>query len=273
MEIAFRWPHTREELSGLAAIAAQNHHRVIVLGGDGTLLDAVNAIAGTQSELGLIPAGDANDVAAALGLPQDPFLAAEIAVHGGARPIDLVRARLDAGCHRLFVGVGGAGLDAQAARLAATRFRRLPGIWRYVAGALVALARTSPFALSAEFDGQILQCGAILAVAANAPAYGGGIRIAPHARMDDGWLDAVVLENLNWRQVLRILPSLLRSGDTSKLKLRHYRARHIHLDCWPLVDFHGDGEFLGRTPAELEVLPGALRIVCPPDSTCPASSD
>jgi diacylglycerol kinase (ATP) len=260
----FFWPQSREEMrEWVAAAAAGGHQRLVIVGGDGTLVDVLNAVSGGGVELGLVPAGDANDVARALGLPRDPLAAAQLLTRWATRAVDLVRARLAGGREHLYLGAGGAGLDAEAARLAASRFRLLPGVCRYLAGALLALGGFQPFELEASFDDRHYCGRAVLAAVANAPAYGGGIRIAPEARIDDGWLDAVVLEDLGWFRALAALPALLHSGEIRGLKLYRFRARRVSLVSEPPVMFHGDGELLGPIPVELEVLPGAQRIVCP----------
>ncbi len=244
--------------------SAGGQRRLVVLGGDGTLFDVVNQIQGLGIELGLVPAGDANDVAAAIGLPRDPLAAAELLLEWSARPIDLIRVRTAEGHGRVYVGAGGAGLDAEAARLAAGRFRWLPGVWKYLAGALVAFGRSERFEVRLEFEEDSWRGSVFLVAVANAPAYGAGIRIAPEARLDDGWLDVALAEDLNWRQVLRALPSLARSGDTGGLNLRRFRARRVRIETAFPIAFHGDGEPLGSTPLDAEVLPGALRMVSPP---------
>jgi diacylglycerol kinase (ATP) len=262
--VEFFWPSSREELRDITARAAgTGRRRLVVVGGDGTLLDVVSRIHGRGIELGLIPAGDANDVAAAVGLPREPLAAAELLLEWNVRPIDLVRVRTAQGQEEVYVGAGGAGLDAEAARLAAETFRWLPGIWRYVAGALVALGRGGSFTANLVFDGQSWQGSAFLVAVANAPAYGGGIRIAPEACLDDGWLDLTLIEDLSWWRVLRALPALVSRGEIRGLKLRRFRAREVRIDTVPSVSFHGDGEQLCSTPLEAEVLPGALRLVCP----------
>ncbi|HEV2385705.1 MAG TPA: diacylglycerol kinase family protein [Candidatus Acidoferrales bacterium] len=259
----FFWPESASALQRLAAeAAAQECRRLVVVGGDGTLLEAINGAFGSGIELGVIPAGDANDVAASLGLPRDPFAAAELLGEWVTRPIDLVKARFGNGRERLFAGIGGAGLDAEAARLAGSRFRRLPRIWRYLAGALAAFCRFQPFEFEGQFDDQTYQGRAFLAVVANTPAYGGGIRIAPAAKMDDGWLDAAIIAELDWRRVIQALPSIARSGDIGSLHPLRYRARHVRLASVRPIPFHGDGDLLGVTPVEFDVLPAALRMVC-----------
>jgi diacylglycerol kinase (ATP) len=242
---------------------AAGYRRVVVLGGDGALLRVVNGLAGSELELGIIPAGHANDVAASLGVPRRLGAAAETALEGRARPVDLVRARFAGGRAVFYVGVGGAGLDAEAARLANTRFRRLPGVTRYLAGALWAFRTFAPLPFEAELDGERVSGALLLAAVANAPAYGAGIRIAPAAEMDDGWLDVTLVAPLSWMRFLRAIPILLRSGDIRWPEVRRYRSRVIRLAADRPAAFHGDGEMLGALPVELEVVPRALRVLVP----------
>jgi diacylglycerol kinase (ATP) len=259
----FFWPSSREEARSLAAEAVRcGRRRLVVAGGDGTLLDAINSIHGSEIELGIIPAGDANDVSAVLGLPRDPLAAARLLFDWQTRPVDLVRAKCADAPATIFAGVGGAGLDAEAARLAGGRFRFLPGRTRYLASALAAFSRRKAFEVTLDFGEQVYRGPANMVVAANAAAYGGGIRIAPGERMDDGWLSVVLVENLNWLKVARALPSLFRTGGIEGLHPLRFPARRLRIETTPSVAFHGDGEPIGRTPLEIELLPGALRVVC-----------
>jgi diacylglycerol kinase (ATP) len=251
------------ELRARGAQAA-GYRRVVVLGGDGALLHVVNGVSGSELELGIIPAGHANDVAASIGVPRGLRAAAETVLAGRLRQVDLVRARFASGRTVLYVGVGGAGFDAEAARLANTRFRRLPGVTRYLAGALWAFKRFEPIRFETELDGERVSGALLFAAIANAPAYGAGIRIAPAAEMDDGWLDVTLVEPLSWARFLRAIPILLGSGDIRWPEVRRYRSRVIRLAADRPAAFHGDGEMLGALPVELEVLPRALRVLVPP---------
>lgn len=259
----FFWPSSREESRSLAAEAVRcGRRRLVVAGGDGTLLDAINGIHGSGIELGVIPAGDANDVAAVLGLPRDPLAAARLLFDWHTRPVDLVRATCAGAPATIYAGVGGAGLDAEAARLAGGHFRFLPGRTRYLASALAAFSKRKAFQVTLDFGGQIFRGQANMVVAANAAAYGGGIRIAPGERMDDGWLSVVLVEKLSWPRVARALPALCRTGEIEGLHPLRFPARRLRIETTPGVAFHGDGEPIGRTPVEIELLPGALRVVC-----------
>ena len=110
------------------------------------------------------------------------------------------------------------------------------------------------------------RASALLAGALNTPTVGAGLRLAPQARLDDGWLDAVLVEKLGFLQVLEILPRLAQSGDAQISQLRSFRARRVRLSAEGPCSFHGDGEIFGPAPVEIEVVPHAVQVLAPANS-------
>lgn len=260
----FAFSESTEDLRRRAAEAAARYATILMLGGDGAFFHLVNATFGRDLLLGLLPAGNGNDVAAALGLPPDPVAAAQVLLHGTPRRVDAVRARLADGTSAIYAGTAGMGLDAEAAQLASASFRRLPGVTRYIAGALWSLARFRPILLEAEIDGQPWRGPVLLAAVSNAPAYGAGVKIAPEARIDDGWLELTLVAPLPWMRILEAIPMLLRTGDVRWPEIHRHRARRICLRPDQPALVHADGEVLGRGAVEFEILPGAIRVLAPP---------
>jgi diacylglycerol kinase family enzyme len=97
----------------------------------------------------------------------------------------------------------------------------------------------------------------------NTPSYGAGIRLAPDACLDDGWLDAVFVEDLSIFQVLKLLPRLLKSGELRTSYFKRLRIQAVKFTTDRPCLFHGDGEILGPTPAEIEVVAQAIRVLVP----------
>jgi diacylglycerol kinase (ATP) len=256
-----------EELESSTLAAIKSGKRLLFgLGGDGTLHGLVNAACGFDVVLGILPAGGGNDFAAALQLPEDPVEAAEAVLRGRLRRVDLARARTGDGRVRLYLGGGGLGIDAEAARFASGAFRRLPGRSRYIASALRAFCRHRAIGVRAEFplsDLAPIESKCLLAAVLNTPTYGAGIRLAPEARVDDGWLDAVIVEDLSAFQVLGILPGLLRSGELRTPHTKRLRVQAVKFTTDRPCMFHGDGEILGPTPVEIDIVPQALRVLAP----------
>lgn len=255
------------ELESAARQAVHQEHRLLLaLGGDGTFQALVNGVYGSDIMVGILPAGGGNDFAAALGLPSDPVSAAKIILKGKPRSVDLVRARTADGQTRLYAGGGGMGLDAEAALFANGPYRRLPGRSRYIVSALRALAEHLPLKVRLEFPGADLQpveAASLLACVLNTPTYGAGLRLAPDARIDDGLLHVVLLEDLNALNVLRLLPRLMSSGELRTSRARHWGVRSVRISADRPCLFHGDGEILGPAPVQIEVVPNAVRVLAP----------
>lgn len=258
---------TAGEVGKLAAHAASDGYPyVLALGGDGTFRELAERIRGSNAVAGFLPAGNGNDVARALGIPRDPVHAAHVFLRSAPRRVDLIRVQFGAGRIAHCVCAAGLGLDAEAAHLANTRFRRLPGAVRYVAGAVWAYSRGASFNLRAEIDGAAWSGRALMAVAANAPQYGSGIRIAPAAAIDDGWLNLLLVGEISSSRFLLAIPVLLTSGDLRFPEIERFRCKRLRLEADGPRKVHLDGELLGESPAEFEVRPGAIRVAAPKPS-------
>jgi diacylglycerol kinase (ATP) len=256
-----------EELEARVRQCIGSGHRLLLaMGGDGTFQGLANAAFGSDILLGVLPAGGGNDFAAALGLPKSPVAAAEAILRGQPRWVDLIRVRTAEGRERLYAGGGGVGLDADAARYASGAYRRLPGRLRYVATVLRALHGFEPLQVLVEFPGSELpsmETRVLLAGVLNTPTYGAGLRLAPVARISDGWIDAVFVADLSLWGVLKLLPRLMYSGDLRIPEVKRIRAKRLKLTTSRPYMFHGDGEIIGPAPVEIEVVPSAVRMLAP----------
>jgi diacylglycerol kinase (ATP) len=236
------------------------------LGGDGTFQALVNAAYGSEVILGVLPAGGGNDFAGALQIPENPVEAAEAILRAQPKQVDLVRARTADGRVRLYLGGGGLGIDAETALHANGAFRHLPGRSRYIASGLRAFCSNRAIGVRVEFpqsDLPPVEGNSLLAAVLNTPTYGAGIRLAPDARLDDGWLDAVIVEDLGVLQVLALLPRLLKSGELRTPQVKRFRVQNVKFTTDRPCMFHGDGEILGPTPVEIEVVPQAMQVLAP----------
>jgi diacylglycerol kinase (ATP) len=245
-----------------ARAAADGTHYVVALGGDGTLHHVIEGVIGTNVVVGFFPAGNGNDIARALGIPNHPVEAAKAFLQSTPRAVDVVRVRSNGGGVSYFIGAGGLGMDAEAAHLANTRFQAWPKTSRYLVGMLQAYFGGRLWNLSAKID-DVAWTGEILfAAVANGNSYGSGLRIAPQAQMDDGWLDIVLVGQVRFLRLLKAIPIVLTSGDLREFpEVQRFRCRKITMETDRVARIHGDGENLGESPAEFEVLPGAVRIM------------
>jgi diacylglycerol kinase (ATP) len=253
IHLTARAGHARELA---AAAAASGGDLVIVWGGDGTLNEVGDGLIGSGTTLGLVPAGSGNGLAAALGTPREPRAALAAAFDGETRTID---AGMMAG--RPFFNIAGIGFDARVARLFNARGAGHRGAWPYVVIGLREGCRYGGAEYTVDLDGDRRRLRALLISFANGREYGMGARIAPFAQLDDGLLDATVVESR---------PLLTRFWHARHLALGtpHHspsvsvrQVRQAVVDAEFPMEFHVDGEpGLIQGPVEVRILPGALKV-------------
>ena len=238
------------------AAAHAGYDRVLVAGGDGSAHAAVNALRGTRTALGVIPLGHGNDLARALGVPLDPVAAVEFLLRAPVVSIDLARVGdVVYGC------VAGVGLDAATNRRANAWRGRLTGHTRYFLTALYTLASYWAIWIELTSDTESFSGEVMWVAIANTPNYGGGLRIAPQARLDDGLLDICIIERISTFGLLRLYPALLRGAHLGASCVRYFRTSRLRLEAPAGAELFGDGEFLGQLPLEISVEPAGLRVL------------
>lgn len=228
---------------------------LVVVGGDGMVHVALQAVAGTSTCLGMIPAGTGNDVARYFDIPRDDVAAAvDVVLAGRTREVDLARAG-----ERSFMTVLAAGFDAMVnERANAMRWPR--GRARYTLATVAELRTLRPIPYTLELDGRVEQLDATMVAVGNGPSFGGGLRITEGAELDDGWLDVVVIAPMSRRELLRTYPKLFAGTHVSHPGYRHERVRRVRIDASGITAY-ADGERVAPLPLTVEVQPAALRML------------
>jgi diacylglycerol kinase (ATP) len=253
--------------SAVRSTLASGVDALVVVGGDGMVNLGVNATAGTSVRLGIVAAGTGNDIARALGLPVgDPAAAATTVLAGLAAPaprrVDGVRCRTTTGDQLWYAGVLGAGFDA-VVNERANRWSWPGGRIRYNLAIARELPVFRPRQYRLELDGEIWETSAMLVAVANGPSYGGGMRVCPDARMDDGLLDVLVVEPISRLEFVRIFPRVYAGTHVRHPKVVVRRAREVRVAADGIVGY-ADGERLAALPLTCEAVPEALGLLAPP---------
>lgn len=259
----FTWEILETQAPGhgiaLAAQAAQRGVQIVAAaGGDGTLNEVVNGLVGTQARLGLLPFGTGNDCARHLGIGTDLKKGVQALSTGRPRPADLGRVH-----DRWFINVAGCGFDAVVAARVNRGFRTLRGTAAYVAAVIHSLMTFPPARLRLTLDGEVHELRALMCSVANTSSYGGGMRIAPDARIDDGLFDVCVIKAAGRIEFLRAFPRVFRGTHTSHPKVLMFRASTVHVESDSPLPVLIDGDIFGTTPAEFTLAPHAIEIMTP----------
>lgn len=244
-------PHARAE----AAAAVGRGETVVAVGGDGLVGALAGAVSDADGTLAIVPAGRGNDFARVLGVPRAAAAAARLAVEGEPRAVDLGEVE-----GRAFVGIASVGVDSDANRIA-RRARLVRGALVYSYAGLRALAiwRHACFEIVA---GDVTQriCGYSVAVA-NSRAYGGGMTLVPHARLDDGRLDVLTIAACPKLRFLRSFLRVFSGGHVEDPAWRFTTATSVDLRADRPLVVYADGEPIATLPVTVRVRPGALRVI------------
>ncbi|MGV8870883.1 MAG: diacylglycerol kinase [Rhodococcus sp. (in: high G+C Gram-positive bacteria)] len=234
---------------------------VVAVGGDGLVNLVIQVLAGTDTPLGLIPAGSGNDLARVLGIPRgDAARAADLVVDNVTRTIDLGRVG-----ERWFATVLSSGFDSLVTERA-SRIRWPGGRMRYNAAVMMQLAKLETLSYTIELDDAELSVDATLVAVGNGNSYGGGMAICPGARVDDGVLDITVVRGVSRTRLLGMSPTLYRGTHIDLPQVDTYTSARVTLRCAGVVAY-ADGERISDLPVTVQSVPRALRVFVDRDST------
>jgi diacylglycerol kinase (ATP) len=243
------------EALDLARVAVTEAPDVLVVcGGDGMVNIALQAAAGTDVPVGVLPAGTGNDLARTFDVPlRDPVAAAARIIEGHTRRIDLARIG-----DRYFGSVLAAGFDA-VVNERANRMRWPRGQMRYNLATVAELRTFSPLHYTLDLDGEEREVDAMLVAVGNGPSFGGGMRIAHGAELDDGLLDVVLIKPLSRVELVRTFPKIFDGRHVDHPQFERHRVRRVSVACAGIVGY-ADGERFGPLPLTVECVPGAVGV-------------
>jgi len=247
--------HGRSE----AREAASRGESVIVMSGDGLIGQVGGELAETGVAMGIIPGGRGNDFARVIGIPDDVEEAAGIIARGQTRRIDVG----EAGGAR-FLCIASCGFDSDANRMANESWLRGPLVYAYAG--IKALIRWKPARFELSLDGEALTFTGYTVAAANSKAYGGGIFLAPDARLDDGLLDVVITADTPKLRFLSGLPAAFKGKHVSRSEVTMRRCRELRIQADRPFSLYGDGDPIAELPVTVRLLPAALDVIVPPAS-------
>ena len=238
---------------------------LVVVGGDGMVSLGANLVAETPIPLGIVPSGTGNDVSRGLRIPiRDTDAAIDQllnALAGEPRVIDAALIRRAGEPDRWYAGVLSAGFDALVNERA--NLMRWPrGKSRYNVALFRELATLKPTTYRLVLDGVEWNTAGTLVSIANNTSFGGGMLITPDALLDDGLLDVCVVEPLSRIAFLGIFPRVFKGTHVTDPRVSIRRAKHVTIEADGVVAY-ADGERVGPLPLEIEIVPGALRILSP----------
>lgn len=269
------WPDILQKLKGFdfeevvssrageaTSIAERSKHPlVIACGGDGTVHEVVNGLmrGGAKATLGVIAVGSGDDFAKMLG-PGDPI---ERLLAGKTRTIDIGTIKTEKEI-RYFANGMDIGFGAHGARNVASVPRFLTGLGAYLGALVLTLVRFPLLRVRVAIDDEPLrEITTVMTAVMNGTTFGGSFRVCPEARVDDGQLDVLVVDALGRLEILGLVPKIMRGTHTADPRLKMFKTRKIQIQSEAPLLVEADGEiaFTAARRLEVELLPGALRVL------------
>ncbi len=252
--------HAAELAAGLAAEHARERRAVYVLGGDGTVMEVLDALAYSGIPVGILPGGTGNLVARSLGIPLDVVRAVDLLLRGRVARIDL---GVTGGGRRFAFSVG-AGVDSRMIAETSARAKRTFGAAAYAYTAVRCALAPRTFGVRAEVDGTVVEREAAAVMVANS----GGvlddlITLGPGIRNDDGLLDICVFSPKGSMEAVALGWRLFTARFDGHPAMFHRAAREFRIECEPPQIYQADGEILGDTPFEARIEAGGATVIVP----------
>jgi len=241
------------------------------VGGDGTLNEIANGMAGSARALGIIPAGSGNDFIKSVGVPRRPVDALHVLLAGNVRRVDVGSVRCTQekegggnSAPRLFVNGVGAGFDAAVA----ARTKEIPllgGTLLYLAAVFQTLGRYTAPAFRMEGEHARRDAPALLIAVGNGRCAGGGFYLTPDASVDDGLLDICAVDDKNVLEILKLMPRVMRGKHHDIPGVKFFRDTNFVITADTPFYVHADGEIVGVNVrrVELGLVKGNLNVIAP----------
>lgn len=263
--------HAKEIASSLARKLNGKSAVIVAVGGDGTLHEVVNGVAGFSCvTIGFIPGGSGNDFSRGFAIPKKPAKALQLLmknIRKPGHPIDIGKIQHNELHETYFMNNMGVGFDAVVAKEAnESEMKRL--LNRFSLGRLVyvyilikKLLTYSVTPVDLTVDGKVYKYDAAWFVTvSNQPYYGGGMKIAPAALANDGLLDVTVVRNISRWKILLIFISVFWGKHTAFKEVEQFTGKSILINTPQEILAHADGEIIGFAPLNIQACPDALNI-------------
>lgn len=253
-----KYPGHATEIAG--RYAGSGECRIYSIGGDGTVNEIVNGIAGTNSSLGVIPTGSGNDFIRSYQKQVDIKSMIYGTINGEKRCTDLAKVN-----DKYFINISSIGFDANVV-YNAIKFKKVPGVtgsMAYLFSIIYTVFKHKICKIRVDIDGEKFELKALLAAIANGRFYGGGIIPTPDAKLDDGLLDVCLVSEVTRLQILNLFPKYIKGLHGQLKQVRFFKARKVAIQSEDELCLNIDGEIVTAYTINFEVLEKAINVIYP----------
>lgn len=258
-EFSFSTPRSIREMHiEIVQASAKGTNALLFVGGDGTVHQALQAIAETNLPFGFLPCGRGNDFARNIGLPPKLKKTCSLPSNPSFHQVDLPRIN-----NIPFVAVAYVGFDAEVNNLANDGRGYFGGTLGYIVCVLKTLKNFRPFEVEITIDDDTWRERVMMVTVANAPFYGGGMKIAPDANMNDGLLNVCIVKEISKLELLWEFPKVFKGTHIDHPRIMMKSGRRIRLTSDEPRKIFADGEYVGHLPADCTIGNQTIQIISP----------
>jgi YegS/Rv2252/BmrU family lipid kinase len=258
-EFSFVTPPSSEEMRlEIMKSPAQGTEALLLIGGDGTVHQALPAIAQTNLPFGFLPCGRGNDFARNIGLPPKLKKTCSLPSNPWLQKVDLPGVNGSP-----FISVAYVGFDAEVNNLANDARGYFGGTLGYIVCVLKTLKNFRPFEVEITIDGDTWRERVMMVTVANAPFYGGGMKIAPDANMNDGLLNVCIVKEISKLELLWEFPKVFKGTHIDHPRIMMKSGRSVRLTSDEPRKIFADGEYVGHLPADCTIGNQTIQIISP----------
>lgn len=238
------------------SIIDEDYSDLVAVGGDGTVIECINAIVGKDIRLGLIPMGTGNDLARTLEIPNDPLKALGTIISGELKRVDLGTVN-----DVIFINSAGVGIDGNIIYDTGKIKKVIPGGTAYMLSTVKSIIAFKPFRAKIILDGVELERDAYLIAVGNGQYFGGGMKITPKAKLDSGTFQICLVRKLSRRKFLRVFPKVYKGEHEREPEVEIFNCKSITIETQDRELYvSADGNLVSKTPARIEMHHKKLEI-------------
>jgi len=240
--------------------ASSSKCRIYSIGGDGTVNEIVNGIAGTESSLGVIPTGSGNDFIRSFQTQFDLKDMIVSTINGEEKCIDLAKVN-----DKYFINISSIGFDANVV-YNADKFKKVPGVtgsMAYLISIIYTIFKKKICNINIDIDGKKMELKLLLAAVANGKYYGGGIIPTPDAKLDDGLFDICLVTDMRRMQMFSLFPKYMKGLHAQLKQVSFYKGKKISIESQENLCLNIDGEIFTARTINFELLENAIKVIFP----------
>lgn len=234
------------------------YHKIISVGGDGTIYEVINGIKDTSLIFGILPTGTGNDLARTIGIPMDKREALDIILNEHTKLIDIGKFN-----GNFFINVAGVGLDVEVLKATNDFKKYIKGPIAYVLGLIKALRTFKAINLHMTIDGETYSKEVMVCAIGNGKYYGGGMKIVPTAQLEDGYFDICIIKKMSKLRLLSVFPRVFKGTHIELPWVELKKGKKVKIFTEKEILVNTDGEISKKTSPCFEVLEGRLNILVP----------